>query len=454
VTSTPTLLRKLGLLSATALVISNMIGVGVFGTTGFIAGDLGTPNLVLLIWVVGALCALCGAVCYSELGINFPRSGGEYVYLTEAYGPTWGFMTGWVSFFAGFSATIAAVALAFADYLGHFFPSVAEANSAVLFGSGDLTFRLGGAQLVATVVIIILTILNVIGVERVAKVQNVLTAIKIGVILTFILLGIAIGQGSIANFSLTTERTSQTPLAGQFAVSLFYLYLSYSGWNAAVYVAEELKQPERTLPRALALGTLVVTLLYLGLNCVFLYAAPVGELKGQVAVGALAASKLFGPQITGIFTALMAVSLLSTINAMVTVGPRVYYAMAQDGAFLSAAAKVHPQFRTPVFAIVAQGVCSILMTITPFPQLVTYIGFSLNLFAAMAVASLFVFRKRAGWQKTRVVSFCYPLLPILFLIVAAWMTYYGVLLRPYISLAVVLTVASGAVAYHLKRRSA
>src|SRR5512140_3538540 len=170
---TPVLLRQLGIVSATALVISNMVGTGVFTTTGFLAGDLGSPRLVLLIWIAGALFALAGAFCYSELGINFPSSGGEYVYLTRAYGPTWGFMTGWVSFFAGFSAPIAAAALAFSDYLGYFFPAVKQANAQITIGSGDYSFKMGGAQLVAACLIALFTVLNFFGVRRIARIQNV-----------------------------------------------------------------------------------------------------------------------------------------------------------------------------------------------------------------------------------------------------------------------------------------
>src|ERR1700689_2313604 len=151
----PGLLRQLGVVSATALVVSNMIGVGIFTTTGFLAGDLGTPKLVLSIWVVGAICALVGAICYSELGVNLPSSGGEYVYLTRAFGPTWGFMTGWVSFFAGFSAPIAGVALLFADYLGYFFPSVKQENAHVLAGSGEWTLHLGEAQVAACTLVLV-----------------------------------------------------------------------------------------------------------------------------------------------------------------------------------------------------------------------------------------------------------------------------------------------------------
>jgi APA family basic amino acid/polyamine antiporter len=429
-----------------------MIGTGIFTGTGFLAGQLGSPNVVLFIWVVGGVCALLGAICYSELGINFPSSGGEYVYLTQAFGPTWGFMTGWASFFAGFSAPIALAALAFSEYLGHFFPAVLQQNAPVIAGSGEWTFRLGGAQLVACGLVAVFTVLNVFGVQRVARVQNVLTGAKVLVLLAFIALGFTVGGGSTGNFSLTTARDSDTPLFAQFAISLVWVYVAYSGWNAATYVAEELRRPARTLPMALGIGTALVTALYLALNLVFIYASPLEDMKGKEAVGAFAASRLFGPGVAGVFSGLMALSLMSTVNAMVTIGPRVYYAMAGNGAFPAIAAKVHPRFHTPVAAIVAQGACTMLLTMTPFPQLMLYVGITLNFFAAMSVMSLFVFRRRPEWQKLRAVSFAYPLFPVVFIVIAGWMTYQGIVLAPYIILATGVTLGTGALVYHLRMK--
>src|SRR5436189_2565948 len=201
------LLRQLGLVSATALVVSNMVGAGIFGTTGFMASALGDPKLIRACWTLGGLFALVGALSYSELGINFPSSGGEYVYLTHAFGPEWGFMTGWVSFFAGFSAPIAAAALAFSDYLGYFFPALKQANAAVVIGSGTFTLRLGAGQMAASALIAAFTALNCVGVGRTAKVQNVLTGTKLVVIAGFIIAGFAVGTGDWSHFSTPAVRT-------------------------------------------------------------------------------------------------------------------------------------------------------------------------------------------------------------------------------------------------------
>ncbi len=443
----PGLLRQIGFFSATALVISNMVGTGIFATTGFMAADLGSPQLILACWGVGALFALAGALSYSELGVNFPSSGGEYVYLTHAYGPEWGFMTGWVSFFAGFSAPIAAAALAFSDYLGYFFPVLKQANAATVIGSGAFSLRLGAGQTMAAALIAGLTVLNCFGVGRTAKVQNVLTSTKLLVIAGFVILGFTVGAGDWHHFSQHAVRTSTVSLPTQFMISLLWVMVGYSGWNAATYVAEEVRRPERTLPAAIAAGSLTVAVLYLGLNMIYIYATPMEQLKGVIAVGTLSARNLFGPGIGGVFSALMAISIVSTVNAMVTIGPRVYYAMAKNRAFFPAAAKVSERWHTPVNAILAQGLCAIAMTVTPFPELVVYIGFSLTLFTVLSVASIFVFRKRPGWQRLKPLEFAWPLIPLSYILVGTCMMGYGVIWQPRASLTALATVGVGALVY-------
>ncbi len=429
-----------------------MVGSAIFGATGFMASALGSAKLILLAWFVGALFALAGAVSYSELGINFPSSGGEYVYLTRAYGPAWGFMTGWVSFFAGFSAPVATNALIFANYVVYFFPKQLDPSSTMTIGSGTFSLKLGAVQLLAAALITGFTILNCFGVARVARIQNTLTAIKILVIVALVVFGFSIGTGNWANFSTPAVRDSTRPLPVEFMIQLLWVMVGYSGWNAATYVAEELKQPERTLPAALAIGTGLVTALYLGLNMIYIYSTPVQAMKGVVAVGKLAAANLFGPQGTALFSGLMAISIMSTVNAMVTTGPRVYYAMAKNGAFLKAAARVHPRWHTPVVAILSQGACAILMTVTPIPDLFSYIGFTLTLFTVLAVASVFVFRRRQTWQKLRAVNFLFPLIPSAYILLGTCTVGYGIIYQPMPSLASLGTIAVGAGVYHLTRK--
>jgi basic amino acid/polyamine antiporter, APA family len=447
------LVRQLGTLSATALVVSNMIGTGIFTTTGFLAGDLGDPTLVVGIWFVGAALALAGALCYAELGSNFPRSGGEYVYLSEAWGPAWGFIDGWVSFFAGFSAPIATTALAISAYLAYFSPALSTDNVAVVSLGFGMQLRLGGATFLACAIVAVFTAVNVIGVSQVAKLQNVLTATKLAVIGAFLLLGFTIGGGDWSNLSQEAARTSTSSLATQFATSLIFVFFAYSGWNAAVYVAEEIREPERTLPIALILGTLAVGALYVLLNVLYIYALPLEQLKGVVAVGARAAGALFGDRVGGVFSAAMALGLLATVNAMCMIGPRVYYAMARNGAFFASAARLHPRWHSPWIAVLAQGVCTCILILSGTLQsLISYIGFTLYLFTALSVLALFKFRRRPGWKRSPWVSVAYPLIPLAYVLMNVWVMYFSWNRSALWSL---LTVLAGAAIYHFYiRRSA
>jgi APA family basic amino acid/polyamine antiporter len=444
---TVSLARQLGLASATALVVSNMVGTGIFTTTGFLAGDLGSPSLVLLIWFVGAMVALAGAFCYSELGVNFPSSGGEYVYLTQAYGPVWGFMTGWVSFIAGFSSPIAAAALAFSSYLGFFFPSLR--NGAPYFTIGS-AFRFGDAELVACGLIFAMTLVNLLDLKSVAGLQNIFTGFKVGVLVLFCVAGFAAGSGNADHFSMAAVRTSSSGLFAQFAVSLCFTFTAYSGWNAATYVAEEIDQPAKTLPRALAMGTAIVALLYLALNVLFIYAMPLEQMKGVFAIGSTSAAKLFGANIGGLFSALMAIALFSTVNAMVTIGPRVYYAMAKNRAFFSFAGELSERTRTPINGILVQCAFAMIVTMSSLPSLMLFIGFTLNIFTVITVASLFFFRSKPNWQKLPVVSFMWPLFPVFYIIVGLWITYFGLTNEPKMSLTAFGMIALGALVYHFR----
>jgi basic amino acid/polyamine antiporter, APA family len=422
-----------------------MIGTGIFGATGFFIADLGSPNLVFLLWIVGAVCALAGAWCYGELGINFPSSGGEYVYLSQQFGPTWGFVSGWVSFFAGFSAPVAAAAISFSNYLGYLNPALRDDHGTAI-NLGWMSFNFGGAQLTACALILLLTVLNLFGIGFIGKIQNGLTATKIGVLALFIVMALTIGKGDWGHLQQTIP--GKPDLGAAFAVSLFWVYASYSGWNAATYVAEEIENPRKTLPLALTLGTILVTVFYLVLNAIFFYAIPLDKMAGDPAVGSTASLYLFGDGTAKILSLLMALGLMSTVNAMLTIAPRVYYAMAKNGAFLPAAAYVHPEWRTPVWAILAQGAMACIFTLTSLKALLSYIGFTLNIFAALAVLALFFFRKREGWQKLPVVSFAWPLIPGIFLFISGWSAIYGFYQQPKEAAIGVATILGGALFYH------
>jgi APA family basic amino acid/polyamine antiporter len=444
----PSLRRELTLTNGTAIVVSNMIGAGIFGITGFLAGDLGKPSLVLGIWLAGALIASAGCLCYAELAINLPRSGGEYVYLREAWGPAWGFLSGWTSFFAGFAAPIAATALLFSEYLAQFFPTLSPRSPVGILSTSSKWIHTGNGHLVAIGVVAVFAAVNTLGVRFAGKIQNALTGLKVGILGAFLLLAFLVGKGSVSNFSAAAVRTSHHSLAGQFAVSLIFVMFAYSGWNAATYVAEEMQAPERTLPASLVAGTMIVAVLYLALNATFIYALPLEAMKGVERIGAAAAAALFGRKGGDFFSAVMSVGLLSTVSAMVIVGPRVYYAMAQDGCFFRGAARVHPRWGTPVQAIVWQSLATAVMILTgTFESLLYYIGFALILFAALAVAGMARLRRRPTWKRLRAVSWGYPLAPLVFIVASAWMLCYTMALRPKESLLGLLTMAGGAVVY-------
>ncbi len=451
----PGLRRELTVTSAAALVVSNMIGTGIFTTTGFLAGDLGRPGLVLAVWLVGGVVAMAGCLAYAELGINFPRSGGEYVYVREAWGPAWGFVSGWVSFFAGFCAPIAAGALGFSEYLGELFPSlsIASAGNPARWPWMPGWLHFGRGQWLAVGVIVLFGIVNSLGLKLAARIQNVLTGLKLAVLVAFLAFTFTMGRGHWDHFALPTARTSSHGLAAQFAVSLIFVMYAYSGWNAAAYVAEEMKTPERTLPQALVAGAGIVALLYVALNVAFIFAAPLGSLKGVVRVGAVAGDALFGQRGAALLSGVIALALLSCVSAMMVVGPRVYFAMAQDGCFFAGAARVDPRRQTPVQSILYQTVASALMVLTgTFDLLLLYIGFTLVLFATLAAAGLLRMRRRPDWKRFAGVDWGYPLVPLVFIGTCLWMLAYGLILRPQPSLWGLITVATGGLLYWWKVR--
>lgn len=451
----PTLRRELRFSHATAIVIANMIGTGIFGTTGFLAGDLGRPSLVLGIWAIGAIVAIAGCLCYSEMGVNLPESGGEYIFLREAWGPLWGFLSGWISFFAGFSAPIATNALLLSEYLAHFVPALATTQPHAGHGLIGRWLHAGAGQGLAVGIVLALSVVNIVGVKLAAGVQNVLTSVKIGVLLLFLVLAFAIGHGSLAHFSQSAVRISPHSLPAQFAVSLVWVMFAYSGWNAATYVAGEIKDPQRTLPASLVTGTIAVAALYLLLNVAFVYALSLESMKGVEAIGAASAGALFGMRGGNFFSAIMSVGLLSCVSAMVIAGPRVYFAMAADGCFFPVAARVHPRWGTPVYAILFQALASAAMILTgTFESLVYYIGFALMFFAALAVAGMIRLRHRQGWNRLAVVNRAYPLVPAVFILASAWMLAYTASLRPKESALGMLTIALGAALYFWKFRRA
>src|SRR5437016_3685606 len=339
--------QNAGLLLATCLIIANVIGSGIYTTPGVLARDLGSPFAVLGIWIIGAVLAFAGALSYSELGAMFPEAGGEYVYLREAFGSISGFLTGWASFVAGFSAPIGAATIGFAAYLSHFFPSLGPENIFWTVHFGPLSVHLGSAQLVAFVTLWALSLAHITGTHRGGQLQVLLTVIKAAAIAVLMVAGFWLGRGDWGNFQSGAAGILPEGVFRNGSVSLIFVLFSFSGWNAAAYIAGEVREPHRTLPASLITGTAIVTAIYLGLNMLFVYALGIEGMSGVLQVGEKASLALFGPVATHMVAGMMALSILASASAMIIAGPRVYFAMAADGVFFKRTGSIHPFYGSP-----------------------------------------------------------------------------------------------------------
>jgi APA family basic amino acid/polyamine antiporter len=444
-TESHSLKREIGLFTAGTLVVANMIGTGIFTTSGFIIQEVKEPLVLLLAWLVGGIFALCGAFCYAELGAAFPEAGGEYVYLRESLGRPAAFLSGWISLWVGFSAPIAAAAIAFATYGCGFLSVPVQPLFSVAISSGTL-WAVTPVELAAVAAIIVLSFVHYYGIRAGSRVQNALTGFKILIILLFIVGGFFWGTGSpshfFGDFSLGSLFTKE------FAVSLIFISFAYSGWNAATYLGSEIKSPRRNIPLALLLGTGTVVLLYLLLNAVYIYALPVQRMGGVLEIGALSAASLFGPNMGRYFSAALAVGILSALSAMILTGPRVYYAMARDGSFFDLFGRVNEKTGTPAFSIFLQAGMAILFIVTAsFEKLLIYIGFTLALFASLTVLGLMGLRLKGSLRSASYRTFGYPVTPILFIVGNLWIAYISIRSRPTASLWGVVTIGAGVLAY-------
>jgi APA family basic amino acid/polyamine antiporter len=405
---------------------------------------------MLAVWALGGLLAFAGAMAYAELATLRPRAGGEYVYLRDAFGFGAAFLTGWTSFVAGFSGAVAAGALALAGYLGRFIPAAADTTPLVTIPLPFVPVSVTPQAVVAISAIAGLSLVHLHGSGRI--VHNILAGLKVSALVVFIALGLSLGTGSVDHFSMTHVVAS--PATG-WVLALVPIMFTYSGWNAAAYVAEEIRDPGRNVPLALALGTLAVVAIYLLLNILFLYAMPIAELAA-LPNGRLTdtvAERLFGFVAGNILGAFTIVSIAASISAMVIAGPRVYFAMARDGVFLPLAARVHPRYHTPALAIAAQAVWSSVLVLSgTLSQLVAYTGFAVVLFAGVAVAALFVLRWREPDAPRPYKALGYPVAPGLFVAASAVMVVYEIWNNPVPSLAGLGVIAAGLPLYFFFRR--
>lgn len=429
-------LRRVGTFTAACVLVSNAVGSGIFTTTGFLARDLGDPAWILALWALGGALALAGALSYAELGAAMPRVGGEYVYLREAFGPSVAFLSGWTSFTMGFGAAIAAASIGFAQYLAVLLPLAAP------------------AWVPALVLVWLLTGIHLLGVEGGGRFQRYITALKIGGVLVLLGFGLTSGGGSWAHLGAT--ELAAEPRLGAAAVGLIFVLYSYAGWNAAAYIAGEIERPERNLPRALVAGTLFVVILYLAINLFYLYALPASALGAEpvLPVAEKAASALLGERASSLVAALLCVSIAGAASSMVWAGPRVTWAMAEDGV-VPRSLGAHSETGAPTRALVVQAlwISALLLTGT-FEQLVVYGGFAIAIFSALAVACVFALRRRAPElpRPFRVPGF--PWVPAAFVAATLWIAGHVLLERPKEALLSLATVAAGVPLYLWWKRRA
>ena len=415
------------LLTATAIVVANMIGTGVFTSLGYQVGGLPSGFAIVALWAVGGLCAFCGALAYGELAAALPRSGGEYHFLSRIFHPAVGFVAGWLSSTVGFAAPIALAAMAFGKYFTGIFPQ----TSAIQLSIG---------------VSIAVTLVHIAGIQVAARFQNLATWGKVTLILTFIVAGVVLGEGQSVTF---------TPVAGDgalitsrsFAISLVYVMYAYAGWNAATYIIGEIREPKRNVPRAIALGTALVTVLYIGLNAVFLWAAPMSALEGKIEVGHVAADFIFGKIGGNLMSGLICLGLVSSISAMTWVGPRVTMAMGQDLVLLRPFAYKTSR-GVPLVALLFQSIIVVtLLKTASFDSVMNYVQFSIQLCSFATVLGMMILRWTQPDLPRPVRCWGYPLTPLIFLGISLWMLIFVWQERPSESLAGLGTIAVGLLLY-------
>ncbi len=426
--------RRLGLPTTMLLVVASMVGTGVFTTTGYLLRDIGSITAMLFAWGVGGVVALFGALAYAELVAALPHNGGEYQLLSRIYHPSVGFAAGFTSMVVGFSAPTAASAIAFAQYTnialgGEVLPPTLLALALIITTSAVHAFEVG------------------VG----GGFQNAFTAAKILLVALFVAAGLVAGDFGLIEAEGQVEFV--TAIASPaFAVGLIFVSFSYSGWNAAAYVAGEVRDPKKNLPRALILGTGLVSLLYLGLNLVFVAGADMPTLiEAEAGVGAVAAIALFGESAGRTLAAVIALGLVSTVGALVMTGPRVYEAMGRDHRAIAALAQRRAG-GGPLIAIGLQSLISIAMVLTAsFDALVTYIGFTLSFFAALTVGGVFLLRHREPDLPRPYRTFGHPFTSLTFIALSAWMVVFAIQQKPVVALVGLGTIGAGLVTWRLVR---
>jgi APA family basic amino acid/polyamine antiporter len=453
------LVRGLTTWDGALLTIGSIVGTGIFLTTSDMAKVLPHPGLILLVWLAGGLLTLAGALTYGELGAMFPRAGGLYHYVREAYGPLWGFLYGWTAFLVIMSGGIAALGVAFGEYLGSFLPWFSTQHILiavpVAVSTWKWTWTLSGGQVAAALAIVLLTAVNHLGLKEGAWVQNALTVLKIGAIVAFAALGLLVHAhvaphlfGPVGAMGMTSPA-----LLAAFGVAMIAALWTYDGWYGLTCSAGELRDPGRSLPRGLILGTGAVTLLYFLLNLVYVRALSVPDMAATPRIAETAAAVLFGPGSARLVSLVVLVSTFGCISSTILYTSRIYLPMAEDGLFFRSLARVDPKHRTPVACLWAQSAWALVLTFSgTYSQLYTYVIFASVVFHAMTAFAVFLFRRRLPDHPRPYRTWGYPVVPALFILACLLLIGNTLKESPVESLLGLGLVALGLPAYAMFRR--
>ena len=431
--------KAIGLYAATSLVIANMVGTGVFTSLGFEALDIHSTFALMMLWIIGGIMALCGAFSYAELGAALPRSGGEYHYLSVVYHPLIGFLSGWVSALVGFAAPVALASIALGTYFSKLVPGV-------------------NVQMLAASVVILITIVHSTSMQFGVSFQNVFTTLKVLLVVFFIIAGFFVPEAQ--HLTLLPIANGAQPgswneiFSPAFAVSMVFVSYTYSGWNASAYVAGDIENPKKTLPRSLFMGTAIVMGLYLLLNYVFLYTTPLSEMianGGKLEIGYISATHIFGATGGQVIAGIISVLLISTISSMILSGPRVSMAMGEDITLLKFLS-IKTEKGIPIVAIILQAAITLLIIfVSTFQDAMIYVGFTLNLFTLMTVLGVMVFRFKNPNIERPYKTWGYPITPIIFIVLNIWITWNIFTMKPIQSTYGLLTLLAGAIVYFIGR---
>lgn len=450
-----TLRRDLGIWGAAAIVVGTVIGSGVFVVPKRAVIATGSFDWVMWVWIVGGLLSLAGALTYAELSAMMPEAGGEYVYLREAYGPFWGFIYGWTQFWVAKSGSIATLASGFFIYLANFLPQLEGSFATVPLpiGPGGAPLELKYGQLAAMGVILFLAFVNYFGVKVGGQLQIVVTIAKVGLLVGIVLVGIFMGQGSVANLATTVPANPGG--ASGFFVALVAILWAYDGWNNVSMVSSEIKNPQRNLPLALISGTLGVMAIYLVANFAYFYVLTSAEVAASDRVPAQMMRKIFGNSGANVVSIAAMISIFSALNGSILSGGRVPFAMARDGLFFKKIAEIHPEYRTPGQSMIWLSLWSAVLVFSgQYDQLATYVVFASWILYGMATASVFVLRKKYPNRERPYKTLGYPVVPALFVMVAVILILFTLKDQPRESILGLTLIVAGIPFYYHWRKTA